>query len=116
MNTRQAHTLHRTGDPDTSRQAAHSLDTTSMRAALLAVFASHPRGLTSEEASIAAGYGAGAGPWKRVSDLEYEQLIERAKTPDGKDKVRTAASGRTQLVRVITCAGRAEHAYLAMAG
>jgi hypothetical protein len=86
-----------------------------MRFALLAVFASHPRGLTAEEASTLAGYGAGVGPWKRVSDLEYEQLIERAKTPDGKDQVRTAASGRAQLVRVITSAGRAEHAYLSKA-
>ncbi len=115
MTTRQAHTLHRISDPVTSRQAAHALDTTSMRAALLAVFACSAAGLTSEEASTLAGYGAGAGPWKRVSDLEYEQLIERAKTSDGKDKVRTAASGRAQLVRVITSAGMAEHAYLGKA-
>lgn len=92
------HTHARSGGPDTSRDAAHHLsDRTTMMRTLLRAFAQRP--LTAEEAAIECGYPAWATS-KRVSDLVRLGFIEDT------DERRRGSSGRAQIVRRITEAGR----------
>lgn len=86
-------------DPDTSHAAARSLtDKAAMMRRLLVVYAAAP--MTAEEATEAAGFGPEDGAWKRISDLARLGLIED--TPVR----RYAHTGRPQVVRAITRAGR----------
>jgi hypothetical protein len=87
-------------DPSTSRAAAAQLSDkrTMMRRLLLAYFVYGP--LTAEEAADVCGYTAESGAWKRCSDLALHGLI------DDTPLRRTGRSGRAQLVRAITDAGR----------
>ena len=89
----------RSTDPVTSHDAAARLSdkATMMRRLLRAHYA---RPLTAEEASDLCGYDAADGAWKRVSDLANAGLIEDT------GQRRTARSGREQVVRAITEAGR----------
>lgn len=95
------HTHARTGDPRTSHAAARRLAAReTMLRRLLAEFARYPDGLTAEEAAAFAGYTPADGAWKRVSDLALAGWI----ADTGRN--RTASSGRDQIVRRITDAGR----------
>lgn len=93
-------TLARSGDPATSRTAAHRLRTAATRRRrLLAAYATGDR--TAEEAARVAGYTPADGAWKRVSDLKRLGYI----APTG--RTRPGSSGRDQEVLAITDAGRA---------
>lgn len=95
------HTHARTSDPRTSHAAAHRLaHRETMLRRLLVEFERYPAGLTAEESSTFAGYTADDGAWKRVSDLALRGWIEDT----GRNRI--ASSGREQIVRRITAAGR----------
>jgi|688.fasta_scaffold171147_6 hypothetical protein len=78
-------------DPGTSHAAAASMAKPSrgQRAALLAVYRSHPGGLTDEEACVLAVIPGG---WKRCSELRAAGLIRET------GRTRPGASGREQRV------------------
>lgn len=93
------HTHARTTDPATSHLAARQLaDKTTMLRRLLWAYAARP--MTAEEASDYCGYSAEDGAWKRASDLAARGLIVDT------DYNRPGRSGRLQIVRAITQAGR----------
>lgn len=90
----------RTWDPTTSHDAAVRLSSkrTMMRRLLWVYLLLGP--LTAEEATEAAGYEPDDGAWKRCSDLASRGWITDTGT------TRTASTGREQMVREITLAGR----------
>lgn len=89
----------RRADPDTSHEAAARLsDKTTILRNLLDAFMDGP--LTADEAALVAGYAPTSGAWRRVSDLTVRGLVE-----DTGD-TRPGVSGRPQMVRGITEAGR----------
>lgn len=93
--------LARNTDPDTSHDAAAQVNgrrRETMARQLLAVFAICP--LTAEEAADACDFTADDGAWRRVSDLVNAGLLTNT------DRRHRARSGRDQLVREITQAGR----------
>lgn len=88
-------------DPDTSHAAAAQLsDKAAMMRRLLSAYSWAPDGLTAEEAATFAGYAPADGAWKRVSDLSARGWIEDT------GRRRYASTGRLQIVRGITHAGR----------
>src|SRR5262245_45406436 len=92
------HTHARTEDPDTSHTAARRRsDQTALLHALLRPFTREP--LTCEQAANRAGIDPERAS-KRVSDLVRLGLLEDT------DDRRTGSSGRPQIVRRITTAGR----------
>jgi len=103
------HTLSRSGDPETSHDAAESLSEgrKTMALKLLKAFEQHPEGLTAEEASDICGYSADKGAWKRVSDLKNAGYL-RPKTVDGVEVTRLSSSNRSQRVLTTTYSGSVE--------
>ena len=92
--------LHRTTDPDTSRDAVPASDSRrAMSLRLLATFTD------AEHTSEGAAHAAGVDPWqasKRVSELIQQRALE----PTGEK--RKGESGRAQRVLCITELGRWE--------
>lgn len=87
-------------DPDTSHEAARRLRPGAMMRRILAAYAvAGP--MISDEAVAYCGYNAGAGAWKRVSDLTGLGYLRF--TGDRRLSYRT---NRMQMVREITDAGR----------
>lgn len=96
--------LARATDPATSHEGARAvrLRASSQAAKLLRCYAAAgERGMTSEEAGIAAGLAIpGCSYWRRVSYLAEHGLIEQT------DETRTSGAGCAQRVLRITDDGR----------
>jgi hypothetical protein len=93
---------YKTKGPKTSKDAALSISTESLKWRLLVVFSKAEDGLTAYEASdLIEGENVNEGCWKRVSELATTGLINRT------DFVRrNARTGKDNSVYVITEHGR----------
>lgn len=98
--------LARNTDPATSHHGAVDVAdrAPTQKERLLSVYASHPSGLTADEAGRLAGL-LHTGYWKRCSDLARDGLIEPLLV-DGHPMHRRGIAGSDQQVRVITRLGR----------
>ena len=82
---------YRWSDPDTSIEAAESIDATRLEGIVLATLAQHPAGLTSEEIADDNSIRL-ASITPRMAPLERKELVVRT------DEKRPGASGRDRYV------------------
>lgn len=103
MKPTPAFKLYRNNDPDTSREAAESVDTRTQKLAVLRLLAEYGPMTASEVESLSPGTFRAHGAWRRICDC-----VKLDKTARDTGETRPGPSGRAQKVVTITGRGLAE--------